>query len=66
MSASEKPELPKADVEKARALAADGLTSTAQVYAMLALADAIKRAGLSLGGALVEAARIRAGLRGSR
>lgn len=48
--------------ERARQLAGTS-TSSAQVYATLALADAIRQAGTSISAGLVEAARIRAGHR---
>jgi hypothetical protein len=53
---------PQSDADRARSMASRR-TDTAGVYATLALADAIHRSASLLAGALVEAARIRAGKR---
>lgn len=56
---SEMPERPKTDADQTRVWARRD-PARAQVYATLALANAIHAAAMELSGALIEAARIRA------
>jgi hypothetical protein len=56
------PEDHRPAAERARQLAGTA-PEQARVFATLELADALRQAGMSLAGALVEAARIRAGHR---